>query len=166
VRVSERELAARETVAELPKTMQALLKTGPKPGFELRERPLPELGSRDVLVKVKAASLNFRDLMTVKGHYNPKQPLPLIPFSDGAGEVVHVDLPQRARFGVTVEVGDGDLVPVAVVIDHARVFRPPEVAFVKHIVRAEPVQRSAAVGAGDVDHRGRRGDRRRSTPRP
>ncbi len=41
-----------------------------------------------VLVRVRAVSLNYRDLMMVRGQYNPKQPLPLVPCSDGAGEVV------------------------------------------------------------------------------
>jgi NADPH:quinone reductase-like Zn-dependent oxidoreductase len=54
------------------------------------ERPEPKLGPGQVIVKVKAASLNYRDLMMVKGQYNPKQPLPLIPLSDGMGEVVDV----------------------------------------------------------------------------
>jgi len=54
------------------------------------ERPSPEPGPGQVLVKQGAASLNFRDLMTIKGLYNPKQPLPLIPCSDGAGTVVAV----------------------------------------------------------------------------
>jgi NADPH:quinone reductase-like Zn-dependent oxidoreductase len=54
----------------------------------LTERPEPKLGPDQVVIKVKAASLNYRDLMTVKGLYNPKQPLPLIPLSDGVGEVV------------------------------------------------------------------------------
>lgn len=50
--------------------------------------PVPE---RDqVVIRMRAASLNFRDLMTVRGHYNPKQPLPLVPLSDGVGEVVDV----------------------------------------------------------------------------
>ena len=48
------------------------------------------LGDCDVRVRVHAASLNFRDLMMVKGQYNPRQPLPLVPCSDGAGEVVEV----------------------------------------------------------------------------
>jgi NADPH:quinone reductase-like Zn-dependent oxidoreductase len=39
---------------------------------------------------MRAASLNFRDLLTVTGRYNPRQPLPLVPCSDGAGEVVAV----------------------------------------------------------------------------
>ncbi|MEW6443543.1 MAG: NAD(P)-dependent alcohol dehydrogenase [bacterium] len=52
------------------------------------ERPRPEPGPGQVLLRMKAASLNFRDLMTVQGLYNPKQPLPLVPGSDGVGEVV------------------------------------------------------------------------------
>jgi NADPH:quinone reductase-like Zn-dependent oxidoreductase len=43
-----------------------------------------------VRVRLRAASLNFRDLMMSKGIYNPKLKLPLIPLSDGAGEVAAV----------------------------------------------------------------------------
>lgn len=53
----------------------------------LVERPTPEPGPGQVRVDVKAASINFRDLMMVRGLYNPRQPLPLIPGSDGAGVV-------------------------------------------------------------------------------
>jgi NADPH:quinone reductase-like Zn-dependent oxidoreductase len=53
-------------------------------------RPKQALGHHQVRVEVKAVSLNFRDLMTVLGTYNPRQPLPLIPCSDGAGQVVEV----------------------------------------------------------------------------
>ena len=56
----------------------------------LSERPTPEPGHGQVLVKMQAAALNYRDLLMVRGHYNPRQPLPLIPCSDGAGEVVAV----------------------------------------------------------------------------
>lgn len=52
------------------------------------EKPVPQAG--EVLVKLRAASLNYRDLMMVEGTYNPKLRLPLVPFSDGAGEVVGV----------------------------------------------------------------------------
>lgn len=54
------------------------------------ERPDPRPGPKQILVRVKACSINYRDLLMVQGFYNPKQPLPLVPFSDGAGEVVAV----------------------------------------------------------------------------
>lgn len=53
----------------------------------LVERPKPEPAAGEVLLSMKAASLNFRDLLMVRGGYNPKQPLPLIPGSDGVGIV-------------------------------------------------------------------------------
>lgn len=58
--------------------------------LEFVERPTPAPGPGEVLVGVRAVSLNYRDLMTVKGLYNPKMKLPRIPCSDGAGEVVAV----------------------------------------------------------------------------
>ena len=56
----------------------------------LTERPDPQPGHGEILLRVRAVSLNFRDLLTIRGQYNPKQKLPLIPCSDGAGEVVAV----------------------------------------------------------------------------
>ncbi len=56
----------------------------------LVERPDPQPGPGQALVRVRAASLNYRDLLMVQGSYNRKQKLPLIPCSDGAGEVVAV----------------------------------------------------------------------------
>lgn len=50
----------------------------------------PSLKSNQVRVKIHACSLNYRDLMVAKGIYNPKQKLPLVLLSDGAGEVVEV----------------------------------------------------------------------------
>lgn len=47
------------------------------------------LGPKDVLVKIKAASLNYRDLLVATGRYRKIQ-LPRVPLSDGAGEVVEV----------------------------------------------------------------------------
>ncbi len=54
----------------------------------LVERPDPvEPGHGQVRVRMRAVSLNYRDLLMVRGHYNPRQPLPLVPCSDGAGVV-------------------------------------------------------------------------------
>lgn len=52
--------------------------------------PDPKPGPGQIVVKMRAASLNYRDLMMVKGQYNPRQPLPLVPLSDGVGEVVEL----------------------------------------------------------------------------
>src|SRR5262245_17507243 len=65
------------------------------------ERPRPEPGPREVLLRVRAISLNYRDLLVTKGLYNPKMPLPRVPCSDAAGVV------EAAGPGVTrVKVGD------------------------------------------------------------
>lgn len=58
--------------------------------LRLVERPDPTPGPGQVLVRMGAVSLNYRDLMMVRGQYNPRQPLPLVPCSDGAGTVVAV----------------------------------------------------------------------------
>lgn len=55
----------------------------------LAEAKLPALGPRDVQVKIHASSLNYRDLMTVL-HPSGRVELPLVPNSDGAGEVLAV----------------------------------------------------------------------------
>ncbi len=58
----------------------------------LREVTLddPEPGKRQVLVKFQAASVNYRDFMIAEGMFAPAEDLPVIPLSDGAGEVVTV----------------------------------------------------------------------------
>jgi len=66
------------------------------------ERPRPRPGAGQVLLRMKAASLNYRDLVVARRGYGPQTgELPLVPVSDGAGEVVEVGA------GVTrVAVGD------------------------------------------------------------
>ena len=69
--------------------------------LKLAERPEPRAGFGQVVVKVRAVSLNYRDLMVVKGHYNPKLKMPMVPCSDAAGEVI------ATGEGVTrVKIGD------------------------------------------------------------
>lgn len=66
------------------------------------DRPEPTLGRGDILVKMRAAALNYRDLQVVRGDY-PQLKLPLIPLSDGAGEVVAIGSDVR-RFWVGDQV--------------------------------------------------------------
>ncbi len=54
------------------------------------ETETPQPSKTEVLVKLKAVSVNYRDLRMVEGTYNPKLKMPLVPFSDGAGEVVAI----------------------------------------------------------------------------
>ncbi|HTA78166.1 MAG TPA: NAD(P)-dependent alcohol dehydrogenase, partial [Terracidiphilus sp.] len=58
--------------------------------IELRTRADVEPEPGQVKIGVRSVSFNYRDLMMVKGVYNPKLKLPRIPCSDGAGEVVAV----------------------------------------------------------------------------
>ena len=53
-----------------------------------REVADPQPGPGQVLVRIRAASLNYRDYLVAMGRYNPKMPLPRVPLSDGAGEVI------------------------------------------------------------------------------
>ncbi|KAI9369921.1 hypothetical protein BJX61DRAFT_122711 [Aspergillus egyptiacus] len=59
-------------------------------GLNFSEAPVPKVGENEVLVKLHGASLNYRDLIIPKGKYPFPLDLPVVPGSDGAGEVVEV----------------------------------------------------------------------------
>jgi len=54
--------------------------------LRLSARPEPRPGAGQIVVGIKAAGLNYRDLLMVDGQLG-QFPLPLVPVSDGAGEV-------------------------------------------------------------------------------
>ncbi len=58
--------------------------------LQLTSLPEASIGPDEVRLKVHACSLNYRDLMVIKGQYNPRQRLPLVPLSDGAGEIIEL----------------------------------------------------------------------------
>jgi len=70
------------------KAYQVIAQTGPA-GLKLVDLPEPRPGAGQVLVRVRATSLNYRDLMVVHNRYG-RVSLPLVPLSDGAGEIVAV----------------------------------------------------------------------------
>src|SRR5688572_25990536 len=56
--------------------------------IHLREQSVPDLADHEIRIRMHAVSLNYRDYLMVTGNYNPRQKLPLVPLSDGAGEVI------------------------------------------------------------------------------
>jgi alcohol dehydrogenase len=70
-------------------------------GIVLRSSDNPRPGQREVLMRVRSSSLNYRDLMVLKGGGRGPTKLGVVPLSDGAGEVAAIGQ------GVTrVKVGD------------------------------------------------------------
>jgi NADPH:quinone reductase-like Zn-dependent oxidoreductase len=68
--------------------------------LHLVERPDPVPGRNDIVIRMRAAALNFRDVAMLRGKYHIGVSPPLIPLSDGAGEVVQVgEAVTRFRIG-------------------------------------------------------------------
>lgn len=59
-------------------------------GLTIKDIPKPEPGPGEVLVKVRAAALNFPDLLQSRGEYQHKPALPFVAGMEAAGEVVAV----------------------------------------------------------------------------
>src|SRR5258705_1592381 len=69
-------------------------------GCALRDIETPKPGSGEVLVRVRAAAVNFPDLLQTRGEYQHKPELPFTLGQEAAGEVVEVGV------GATFKVGD------------------------------------------------------------
>ncbi|HEX6277544.1 MAG TPA: NAD(P)-dependent alcohol dehydrogenase [Polyangiaceae bacterium] len=59
-------------------------------GLALEEATDPAPGAGEVLLRVRAVSLNYRDVLIARGQYDSRYKLPLVPCSDAACEVVAV----------------------------------------------------------------------------
>jgi alcohol dehydrogenase len=106
--------------------------------------PVPEIGEGDVLLKVKAASLNYHDVFTRRGMPGIKLNLPVVPALDVAGEIaeigpgvsgfsmgdrVLVDPINRVEGGLMGETVDGGLQEYARVRAHQLIPLPDNVSF-------------------------------------
>jgi NADPH:quinone reductase-like Zn-dependent oxidoreductase len=58
--------------------------------LRLGEAEVPRPRRGEILIRVRAASLNYRDLVILKGAYLPNLPMPYVPASDACGEVVEI----------------------------------------------------------------------------
>jgi NADPH:quinone reductase-like Zn-dependent oxidoreductase len=63
--------------------------------------PIPKLGPSEILIRVSAVSLNYRDKLVAEGLYNPKLSFPITQVADTVGEVVDV-----GRDAIRVAIGD------------------------------------------------------------
>ncbi len=97
-------------------------------GTALRDVPDPVATPGKVLIRVKAAALNFPDLLMTRGEYQLKPPLPFAPGMEVAGEVVSGDgfTPGDAVVAGTRLGGFADMV----LVDAAAVRpKPPHLSF-------------------------------------
>ena len=67
-----------------------LVKAGTRAITELRDEQLPSPGKHEVLIRIHAVSLNYRDIAVLRGEYPAKVKEDVIPISDGAGEVMEI----------------------------------------------------------------------------
>jgi NADPH:quinone reductase-like Zn-dependent oxidoreductase len=65
----------------------------------MREQAQPEPGPTEIVVRIRARSLNYRDVLILERRYPVPAREGVVPISDGAGEVVAVG-PQVSRFAV------------------------------------------------------------------
>ncbi|MGO1714421.1 zinc-binding dehydrogenase [Ancrocorticia populi] len=128
--------------------------------------PRPEATSGKVVLKVRASSLNYHDIFTVRGMPGIKIPMPVVPGLDLAGEIVEVGPdtsgvkagdrvlvnPLDSNFNLMGEVQDGGLAEYAVAEASQIIPLPDSVGFVE--AAAMPVAYGTAhrmvVGKGAV----------------
>ena len=66
----------------------------------LVEAPIREPGPHQILVKLGAVSLNYRDKLALDGEFGRNHELPIVPASDGSGTVAPVgNSVQRSQVG-------------------------------------------------------------------
>ncbi|OYN91102.1 zinc-binding dehydrogenase [Parenemella sanctibonifatiensis] len=113
-------------VSDLPTTQRAIVLTehGEIDGLSVvSDHPVAELGPTEVLLRVRASSLNYHDIFTVRGMPGITIPMPVVPGLDVAGEIAAVGAevadwqvgqvvvinPLREDFSLIGEVVDGGL---------------------------------------------------------
>jgi NADPH:quinone reductase-like Zn-dependent oxidoreductase len=124
---------------------------GTPDGLVTSEHDIPSPGTGEVLVRVRASSINFRDLVIANGWYSPAVPPRRVPLSDAAGEIQGIG-PGVTRFKVGDRVvnaffpnwfgGTFHVMPQQWVVDHdgwlleykvaaaeALVYMPPYLSF-------------------------------------
>ena len=75
-------------MSSIPRTMRALIaRDFSIDTLEVVERPVPQPRRGEILIRMRAATLNYRDLAVLVERYMPTLALPYVPASDACGEV-------------------------------------------------------------------------------
>jgi NADPH:quinone reductase-like Zn-dependent oxidoreductase len=74
-------------------------------GIVRRSSEDPQPGLKEVLMRVRASSLNYRDLMVLKGGGRGPTKIGVVPLSDGAGEVAAIGEAIVAYLGAALNRG-------------------------------------------------------------
>ncbi|CAD5369862.1 NADPH:quinone oxidoreductase [Rubrivivax sp. A210] len=95
--------------------------------LQWKELPTPQPGPGEVRIAVKAASLNFPDLLIVQGRYQVKPPLPFVPGAEYAGivEAVGAGVTQLAVGDAVAAVGATGGFATHAIADAARLMPLP-----------------------------------------
>jgi NADPH:quinone reductase len=94
-----------------------LRETGGPERLELSEVPEPEAGDGEVVVRVRAAGVNFADVLVRQGRYPQPPELPTVPGSEVAGEVDGrrvMALPRGGGYAEALAVDERLVVPLPV----------------------------------------------------
>jgi NADPH:quinone reductase len=92
-----------------------LRETGAPDRLELGELPDPEPGAGQIVVRVRAAGVNFADVLVRQGRYPQPPELPTVPGSEVAGEVDGrrvMALPQGGGYAEAIAVDENLVVPL------------------------------------------------------
>ncbi|MEM8817797.1 MAG: NADPH:quinone oxidoreductase family protein [Pseudomonadota bacterium] len=133
---------------------------GPPDTLAIEERPAPEAGPGQLAIEVRAAGINFPDLLMIAGKYQVKTPPPFIPGAEAAGIVTAVgDGVSRYKPGdrvIAMPLG-GAFADVCIAEEHSTVPMPDGLDFVTaagfaitYFTTAHALVQSAGLEAGEI----------------
>ena len=97
-----------------------------KDQLKFEEHTLPRVEDAEVLIKVKAAGVNFFDILAVAGKYQIKAPLPFVPGGEAAGEVVEAGAACDLKAGERVMTNHSGTFAEFMIAPQKAAFRIPE----------------------------------------
>ena len=131
--------------------MRAVLlrETGGPERLELAEVPEPEAGEGEVVVRVRAAGVNFADVLVRQGRYPQPPKLPTVPGSEVSGEVDGrrvMAMPQGGGYAEALAIGERLVVP----LPEAASFEEGAGFLLTFLTAWIPLTRQVRVGPGSV----------------